>query len=71
VDPVELARVAAVPTEPREDVPRQPLEDPDVVVFAVRIVEEALSGVWREVDVPSRSVAERVRLDEVLLLEHA
>src|SRR5882724_9145565 len=71
VDPVELARRAAVAAEVREHAARLAEQRPHVVVLAVGIVEERLAGVLREVHVPRRAAAARGRGHDELADEGA
>src|SRR5580765_4171214 len=59
VDGVELAGHLAAVAEAGEDLERLPIENPDLLVLAVREVDELLLRIVRERDVPGRAVAER------------
>src|SRR5581483_9156520 len=59
VDRVELARHLAALAEAREDFERLAIEDPHLLVVAVREVDELLLRIVGEGDVPRRTVAER------------
>src|SRR5215470_5547977 len=68
---MELAGVAAAPREVREYRAVVAAQEPDVIVLAVRRVQERLSAVGREVQIPHGAASQGGGGDQKLLHERA
>src|SRR5262245_29492012 len=71
VDAEELPGLTAAVAKARDDLQRLPLDHVDALVHSVGKEQVLLLGIFREGDVPRRSAAERVFLDELLFDELA